>query len=259
MLWQPPYGSRMEKKQKRNVALAIVALVVVAGGLGIWWFLRDDAPEQANLEDAVAEVESNTTTTAADGSTGTTTDGIEGAWTIDTETGEFDYESATGSFVGFRIEEELSSIGSTTAVGRTGDLTGSMTIEGTTVTEASVDIDLSTITTNESRRDDKVSEALETGEFPTGTFTLTEPIELGAGAADGDAVEVTATGDLTIHGVTNEVTFDLEAQLVNGTVVAVGSTEITFSDFDVEVPSSPIVLSVDDHGILELKLLFVRS
>lgn len=247
-------------KKKRNVLLGVLAAIVVVGGIGIWWFLKDDAPPEATLEDAVAEVEDATTTTGADGSTATpATDGIEGTWTIDTESGEFDYESATGSFVGFRIEEELSSIGSTTAVGRTGDLAGSMVIEGTTVTETTVEIDLSTITTNESRRDDNVYEALETDEFPTGTFTLTEPIELGAAAEEGEAVEVTATGELTIHGVTQEVTFDMEAQLVNGTVVAVGSTEITFSDYDVEVPSSPIVVSVDDHGTLELKLLFVKA
>ena len=52
--------------------------------------------------------------------------GIEGAWTVDTETGEFDYETATGTFAGFRIQEELASIGSTTAVGRTGDVSGSI-------------------------------------------------------------------------------------------------------------------------------------
>jgi hypothetical protein len=39
----------------------------------------------------------------------------------------------------------------------------------------------------------------------------------------------------------------------------VGSTEIVFSDFDVEVPSAPVVVSADDRGVLELQLLFVRS
>lgn len=53
--------------------------------------------------------------------------------------------------------------------------------------------------------------------------------------------------------------FALEAQLVGSTVVAVGSTEIAFADYDVEVPSSPMVLSVDDHGTLELQLLLVKA
>ena len=42
---------------------------------------------------------------------------------------------------------------------------------------------MTAITTNESRRDDKVQSALDTDEFPTATFVLTEPIELGDAAA----------------------------------------------------------------------------
>ena len=200
----------------------------------------------------------STATTAATGA-GTADGGVAGTWVVDTETGEFDYESATGTFAGFRIEEELASIGSTTAVGRTGDVAGSMVIDGTTVTEASFEIDLSTITTNESRRDDNVQRALETGQFPTATFTLVEPIELGDAAASGEAVSVTAVGDLTIHGVTQRVEFPLEAQLVQDTVVVVGSLDITFADYGVEVPDAQIVLSVEDHGILELQLLLTKS
>ena len=66
-------------------------------------------------------------------------------------------------------------------MGRTGDVTGDFTIEGTTVTEASFEVDLTTITTNESRRDGRVQDALETSRFPTATFTLTEPLDAGRG------------------------------------------------------------------------------
>ena len=109
-----------------------------------------------------------------------------------------------------------------------------------------------------SMRDDKVQEALETDEFPTATFTLTGPVDLGSEAADGEAIAVTATGELTIHGVTQPVELAIEAQLVDGTVVLVATTELTFADHDVEVPSSPAVVSVDDHGILEAQILLVR-
>ena len=147
----------------------------------------------------------------------------------------------------------------TEAVGRTREVSGTLTIEGTTVTEAKFEADLSTITTNESRRDDKVQSTLETDQFPTATFELTQPIELGADAANGEDVSVDAVGDLTIHGVTKQVTFPLQAQLVNGTVVVVGSLDVTFSDFGVAVPTSPVVVSADDHGPLELQLLFTKS
>jgi len=62
-------------------------------------------------------------------------------------------------------------------------------------------------------------------------------------------------GVSTAHGVTRQVEIPIDAQLVDGTVVLVGSTDIVFSDYDVEVPSSPVVLSVDDQGVLEVQLL----
>lgn len=244
----------MSTRAKALIAAALVAALAVGGG--IFWFLRDDAPEQVSLDRAIEGI---STTTSAQGSEGSiAADSIEGTWKVDTTSGEFDFESATGTFVGFRIKENLASIGSTTAVGRTGAVSGSMTITGTEVTAASFEVDLTTITTNESLRDRRVQEALETSRFPTATFTLTSPIELGADAASGGKISVTAKGDLTIHGVTKAVEFPLEAQLVEGTAVVVGSIQVTFSDFGVEVPSAPIVLSVDDFGTLELQLLLTR-
>jgi hypothetical protein len=35
--------------------------------------------------------------------------------------------------------------------------------------------------------------------------------------------------------------------------------EIVFSDFGVQTPSAPVVVSVEDHGIVEMQLLLVRS
>jgi polyisoprenoid-binding protein YceI len=234
-----------------------VAVVVVLVGAGLWWFLRDDAPEEVDLDRAVEQVEDE-----GDGEGGPGDEAedsaIAGTWTIDAETGDFDFESATGTFAGFRIEEELAGLGSTEAVGRTGAVSGSFTIEGTTVTEADFEVDLSTLTTNESRRDSRVQDALETGEFPTATFTLTAPIELGPEAEAGEAVTATAVGDLTVHGVTQAIEMPVEAQLVDGAVVLVGSVELALSDFDVEAPTAPVVLSVSDRFTLELQFLLTR-
>ena len=236
---------------------AIVVVAVLVGG-GLWWFFRDDAPDEVSLEDAVSQVEDD----ASDAPDTTTTEApsaVEGTWTIDTESGDFDFESATGTFAGFRVQEELAGIGAATAVGRTGDVSGSFVIEGTEVTEAEFEVDLTTITTNESRRDDRVQEALQTDRFPTATFTLTEPVDLGEEADQGDPIDVVAAGDLTIHGVTQAVDFPIQAQLVDDTVVLVGSLDLAFADYGVEPPTSPIVLGVEDNGVLELQFLLTRA
>jgi polyisoprenoid-binding protein YceI len=253
--------TRMSKTVKLVLA-AVVAFAVVAGA-GIWWFLRDDAPDEVDLAAAVESVAASdvddTTGTAA-GADPVAEDGIEGTWAVDTDTGTFNFEdSASGSYVGFRIAEELSSIGSTTAVGRTPEVTGEITIEGTTLTAATFEADMTAITTNESRRDSRVQSALETGQFPAAAFVLTEPVDVGAGADSGSAVSVTAVGDLTIHGVTRSVAIPLQAQRTGSTIVVVGQLDIVFADYDVQIPSSPVVVSVEDNGIVEVQLLFTRA
>ena len=236
-------------RTRTKVILALAAVVVLGAGGGIWWFLRDDAPPRVSLETATQSVTAATATR----------EGIAGDWAVDTETGTFDFESATGTFAGFRIQERLTGIGSTTAVGRTGEVSGKITIVGTKVTAATFEVDTASITTNDRRRDDNVQDALSVSRFPKATFALTEPVELGTEAATGKPIAVDATGTLTIKGVTKNVTIAIEAQLVNGTVVVVGSTDIVFSDYSVEVPRSAVVLSVDNHGIMEFQLLLTPA
>ncbi|MCJ7781356.1 MAG: YceI family protein, partial [Acidimicrobiia bacterium] len=62
-----------------------------------------------------------------------------------------------------------------------------------------------------------------------------------------------------IKDVTQPIEILLEAQRVGDLIVVVGSVDITFEDWGIEVPTAPVVASVDDHGILELQLFFARS
>lgn len=265
-----PTQSDPSPPRRRLPRILLVTGVVVAllAGGGLWWFFDRDNPDEVDLDVAAKGV---TTTTAAAGASESSTPATDsgngsasasgdltGTWNVDTNSGEFDFESATGTFAGFRIKEELAGIGSTEAVGRTGDVSGSMTIDGTQVTAAEFTVDLTTITTNESMRDRRVQDALGTSQNPTATFRLTSPIDLGADASTASKVEVDAKGDLTVNGVTKSVTFPLQARLVDQTIVVVGSLDITFSDFGVEIPSSPRVVSVEDHGKVELQVLLTR-
>ncbi|MFQ5558626.1 MAG: YceI family protein, partial [Acidimicrobiales bacterium] len=146
----------------------------------------------------------------------------------------------------------------TTADGRTGDQTGPIDIVDDTLPEAEVTVDLTGITTDRAQRNRRVRSALETETFPEARFVLTEPVAVPAGSADGSAFAFDAVGDLTLHGVTRSVTFAMHAQLVGGVVVVVGSTDVVFDDYGVTAPSAPIVVSVEDHGVIELQLLFTR-
>jgi polyisoprenoid-binding protein YceI len=245
----PPPADRRSTRPIGTLVLAAVAVVVF--GAVSWWYLGAEAPEEVSLDAATGQLDDGGVTVAAPA-------GFAGTWSVDTSTGEFSFGESTGTFVGFRVREELAGIGAATAVGRTPVVEGTLTIEGTTVTDVVIEADLSALTTDDRRRDSRVQSALGTAEHPIATFELTQPIALGDAVEAGGPVSVLATGELTVRGVSRPVTVALDAQVVGDAVVVVGSTEIVFADFGVTVPSAPIVLSAEDRGQLELQLFFTR-
>ena len=72
-------------------------------------------------------------------------------------------------------------------------------------------------------------------------------------------MSVTTSGTLTLHGVTKPIQIALQAQRRGGIVAVSGSTSIVFADYGFQGPTSLIVVSVEDHGIMELHLLFTHS
>jgi polyisoprenoid-binding protein YceI len=219
-----------------------------------------DADDTAVAEDATdgAGAATGTGTASADQAVDAPA-GLAGAWSVQVAEGAGDLlGEPTVSFAGFRVDEVLNSIGDFTAVGRTADVSGSIELSDTALVAATVEVTMSTLRTDNSFRDGRIYGALHTSEFPKATFVLAEPVELPAGMADGEAFSGSAEGDLTIRGVTNRVTFDLQAQLVGDVIVAVGSSDVVFSDYGVTAPTAPVVVSVEDHGIMEFQLLFTR-
>ena len=144
---------------------------------------------------------------------------------------------ATGSVAGYRVREQLASLSAESdAVGRTDQVTGSITIETSgstsTLTAASLSVDTTSITSDKPQRDNRLrNEGLQTDTYPTATFKLTKPVEIPAAALAGTASDVTLTGDLTIHGVTKSVDIPAKAQLVNGTIQVAGSIGFPLSDY----------------------------
>lgn len=247
--------SSLARRWDVRVLVALVFAAGVAGGAyGLWTiFLKPTGPAAVSASLlATASASSGTTAASSPIASGTH------ALVVNTSLGSFsDFSS---SFVGYRVQEELASIGGNTAVGRTPDVSGTVTIEGMTVTAAEITADLTTLKSDDDRRDNQLRrQALETDRYPTAAFSLTEPIELPAEAAQGAAVKVTATGDLTLHGVTKSVQIPLTARLETDRVVLIGSIEITFADYQMEKPNSFMVLSVEDHGTLELQLLLTEA
>ena len=181
---------------------------------------------------------------------------LDGVWSVNTTLGSFaDY---TSSWAGYRVGEELSGIGTTDAVGRTAAVSGTLEIAGATVVVATVDVDLRTLVSDRPQRDGLVQRALNTGQFPTARFELTEPVTFGALPAAGEQVTATVAGAFTAHGVSRPVEIALEATWVDDIVIVGGIFEIRFENYGINPPSAAVVLSVEETATVELLLNFTR-
>jgi len=251
------------------IGLGAILIALLAGGvMGFsYLFLREPAPAAVGLSTASPTPSAATTDPSADtgasatpagGSSTTTGDGLDGTWNVDASIGSF--SDFSGSFVGYRVEEELANVGAATAVGRTPDVTGSLTLAGAQITAVEMSADLSTLQSDKSQRDGQLHrQALETDQFPTATFSLTQPIDLGSVPVDGQVIQATATGDLTIHGVTKSVQIPVEARVAGDVVTVTGSIDILFADYGISQPNSFLVLSIADHGTMEFQLQFTKA
>lgn len=251
----------------RSRILAIVAVAIVAvavGGFVVYdQVLRGDSTAALSLPSAGPSTGSTSSATATPGTaasaaptTGGTTDGdLAGTWTV-----------ATGSQAGYRVREQLANLpAESDAVGRTDQVTGSITLEttgdATTLTAGTITVDTTSIVSDESRRDNRLrNEGLETDTYPTATFTLTQPVEIPAAALDGTASDVTLVGDLELHGVTKSVSIPAQAQLVDGTISVAGSLSFPLSDFAITAPNiGGFIVSIADSGTLEFLVNFSKS
>ena len=67
-----------------------------------------------------------------------------------------------------------------------------------------------------------------------------------------------ATGDLTLRGVTKQVTFGLTGQYTGSTVQVAGSIPIAFADWNISNPSFGPA-QTEDNGVIEFLLDFTQA
>ena len=207
------------------------------------------APTTATAVAVATTVPATTTAVAAASTAGT--------WAVDTDIGSF--SDFTSTWVGYRVQEVLGNgIGSATAVGRTPLVVGSVVLTDDAIEAVEVTADLRGLRSDKVYRDGKVRSALHTDDHPTATFALLGPVTLGNLDGDGVSVDAVVPGTITINGMTGPVEVTLAATLVGDVVTVVGSFPIVFADHGIEAPGASIVVSVEDHGIVEFQLFLTR-
>ena len=228
----------MKKLAKRLIVLALIAVALVYGGILLWTKVVHKPDEKLDTTD-LSQTLASTPTPTIDA-------GVTGMW-----------QATTDSTVGYRVKEVLGGV-DTEGVGRTNAVAGSLTIEGTTIIGVNFSVEVASIKSDESRRDGKFAgEIMESDQFPEATFRLTSPVELPSVPAEGEQIEVTVTGELTLHGVAKSATFPVTAEYTNGRIGVLGNIEVAFADYGIANPSNGFV-TTGDTGLIEFVLVFER-
>ena len=268
----------------RIVRLGVPALIVaLIGGFAVYkLFIEVEAPDEVTTDSALEQLaEDLATDDGTDGAAEATDDsgsdagdadqvdddvapddgalafeGVVGTWAVDDEFGDFTFDTASGSFAGFRVDKSLFTGQGVTAVGRTGGVTGTVTIGDGVLTGAEITVDMTSIVSDESGREGAIRDAVRASDFPTATFVAADTVAFDTGALEaGETVSVTVAGEMTIAGETNTVEVAIEATVPeDGVGLVVGSTELVWADFGVETPTS-MAGTVADNGIVEFQLV----
>jgi polyisoprenoid-binding protein YceI len=119
---------------------------------------------------------------------------------------------------------------------------------------------MTTLQSDDDHRDNSIHmRGLETDAYPTATFELTEPIDVGRTPQSGQTFTVDAVGKLTLHGVTRTVTVPIKGRWTGSRIEVVASFDVALADYSITPPSGFVVLSIADQGKVEMHLLFARS
>lgn len=250
------------KRHLKKIVLGIAALLVLVIA-GSWFYTKvlNDPQDAKTAQDAVDIVQGTTSGTTGDTTADTAgeTTSTAVATTVALEGPvDGDWAPTSESELCYRVKETINGF-ATEGVGCTNVVSGAMTLEGTTLTSADFTVDMTTFTSDKTKRDESFNgKVMEVATYPTGTFVLTSPVDFGAVPAEGETITVTATGDLTLHGVTKSVTFDLSAAYGNDKIGVFGKIPVLFADYGIDNPSFAVV-STEDNGLLEFVLAFERA
>jgi polyisoprenoid-binding protein YceI len=221
-------------------AVVLVALAAVLGPYVYIHFIEGPAPSRLELPVA----RSTTTSVASTGAASpATSSAIDGTWNV-----------GAGSQAGYRVQEVL--LGqNATAVGRTSNIWGSLTIAGTSVTEGTFTVDMASVKSDQSERNARFDGSImDVSQYPTATLTLSSPIDLNAIPANGAVAHYDANGTLDMHGVTKGVSFPVSAERLNGGIDVLADIPILFADWSIANPSIGGFVTTANSGTLEVLL-----
>ena len=208
-----------------RIAGVVIVLIIVAGA-GWYFFIRED--NSAQKEAAAITIA---------GKSYKLVEGQSSAW--------------------YLAPEKLASLPtSSTAKGTTKGVTGEFHFADGGLNPAKptkFTVDLKGLTSDQGMRDRRVQDTLETGKFPSATFTATRLTGLPAEFTASDtAMQITGTFDL--HGVQKDVTWELKVKQEQGILSGLATIKFKYSDFGIRKPDIGGFVSVEDEVTIQVQL-----
>jgi polyisoprenoid-binding protein YceI len=221
-------------------ALATVSLILAACG---------GAAPAANT--ATAATTASTPTPSASAATN---DATTGTWTV-----------SEASKATVRVREQLVGVNlPSDAVLVAKGATGTFVLkdDGTFSSDSKVTFDLTTLASDQRNRDDFVKmDTLQTRQFPKAEFVPTKTSGLTLPMPASGEFTFKLTGQITLHGKTKEVTFDMTASRNGNELTATATATPTwkFADFGMTAPAVPFrVVSIVDEIRVAVDLVATR-
>jgi polyisoprenoid-binding protein YceI len=231
------------------IAGALAMIVATAAAAAIWWFvIREDA--QLATEAPAIPRELQSTPGVATSTPGASNDGL--AFKIISSRSEAAYFA----------DEKLARLPlPSTAKGTTQDIEGTfyLTPDGISLDPSrpsKFTVKLTTLKSDEDMRDRRVqNQALETGTYPTATFTVSSVTGYDPSKAPGDEQTLKLTGIMDLHGVQKELTWDVKARREGNVITALATVNFKYEEFSIPVLNIAGIVSVQDNVTLQVQVV----
>ena len=149
------------------------------------------------------------------------------------------------------------------AVGTSSSVSGTLVLgaDGSVLADQSkITVDLTKLRSNESRRDNWIQgNTLQTSRYPMATFVPNAVQGLAMPLPTTGQATFQLSGDLTVHGVTKPVTWQVTANFADATVSGSATTDVKITDYGMTPPRVGPVLSIEDGLTLELAFTAARG
>ena len=172
-----------------------------------------------------------------------------------------------GTTARYKVGEQLVGIPfPSEAVGSTQAVTGTIVLAAdgaVNPAQSKITVDLKTLKSDQALRDGYLQRnTLQTDKFPTLEFVpkratgLLSPFPT---APRPSAMGVQLVGDMTLHGVTSEVTWNVATTVSGDAIAGRALTSFPFATFNMTKPTVPLLLSAEDKIQLEVEFRCKRT